>query len=174
VELATARRGVLLTRDSHPTALGYAVEARVVSRALASLGLLANAAIEDPLAPFRAAQLVIPKIRVADKRGARFEVAGLPDDRVSLVLGLPGRSFFKDQALTLDWKALKEKVGIAAPAASPTAIPKDGKAYLVARIPADAKIPPGLRAVAIVERGGEFGAARIFVSPTIELPSPQK
>lgn len=172
LELALARRALLLTRDRHPTALGYAVEARVVLATLASLGLARDPG-GDPLAPLRDAPLVIPKIRRLERPPLSFEVHGAPGDRVTLVLGPPGRSTVKEVALPIDWKAFESATGIGVPAAPLATIPNEGSVVL--RVPPPRRMPQGpVVAMAILERGGQFGAAQMLATAVTPVAFPPR
>ena len=161
-----ALRGLLLTRDRHPTPIGYEVEARVVARSLAGLGLLGSAPVEDPLEPVSRARVVVPTIRQPDPAATSFEISGEPGDRVCLLLGIEGDSRFKDEKIDLDWKGAQAQFKIPVPAAPMGEIGNNGKILLTVPV---AQCPPGLRAAAVLERGGPYGAASILVTPTIEI-----
>jgi hypothetical protein len=167
LELTLARRALLLTRDSHPTALGYEIEAAVVVQALASAGVVTGDSA-DPLAPFLAAKCETPILTPVKGSTSKFRVKAEPGDRVFLVLGVEGTTPFRGQRLPLDAKALERQCGVRIPAAPMAKAGPHGFALLEA-LPTARPLPPRVLAVAYVERGGEFGAARVLMTPVVEL-----
>lgn len=168
-EVAISRRSLLITRDRHPTALGYAVEARVVSAALVESGILQNFKPDDPLAPFAKAEIDIPKLKPSNTK-LSFEVFSKPGDRVNLVGGLPGESIYKETSIPIDWNSLQIRPPNISPPLTPVSeVGPRGSIEL--RIPEKLAItlPQGTRLIAVIERGGKFGAARILISNTIEF-----
>lgn len=167
-ELELARRSYLITRDCHPTALGYAIEARVVAAKLAEAGILKHYKSEDPLAPFAKAEIEIPKLRQLATRFA-FEVIAKPGDKVSLVAGIPGESIYKEVNIPIDYKSLQLRPPAIMPPVAPVAdAGPGGRAELVIPEKTLNLLKPGIKMLALIERGGQFGAARILITNTID------
>lgn len=169
--VAIARRSLILTRDCHPTALGYALEARVVAEALSRAGVLEHYQSPPALEPMGRAEIDIPKIRHKKDARGTVEVFSKPGDRVYLLAGIPGESYYRETSIPIDYKTLtKDAYRIQPPVAPVTELREAGRADL--RIDEDKfrRLPGNALLMAMIERGGQYGAARILISNTIGVP----
>jgi hypothetical protein len=167
-ERRIARMSTLLTRDRHPTALCYEIEARVVCAALANLGAVGKESVEPPLAPIQGIEMNPPLLRAVEDKPGLFRLFGKPGDRPQLVLGVPGQSQIKEIAIPLDWQQFKQAAG--EPLYLPSA-QSHREGWYEFQIPHGVlkKAPPKAAAIVVLERGGEFKAACIFLSNAVPL-----
>lgn len=164
-----ARRASILTRDRHPTGRGYSIEAIVVSDALSRAGILDGWKPKDPLEPMRTDPPKAPALERIPGEPSQFRLRTLKGDRAVLALGTPGESIVKEMSVPLNWKALRESTG-SSPLISANEKPdKDGFIHFTIPEAMLKALPPGARAIAVVERGGEFGAACVLCSNLVEL-----
>lgn len=167
-ELQVARRSTLLTRDYHPTAAGYRIEARVLAAELAKLHILPEAGIELPLAAMHREEISIPKLRRAAGRQGIIEVFTKPGDRVSILVGFAQPSVYRELSIPIDILTIKQQQNIRQPILAEAVADPGGKVEF--RLPpAVARGIPGARLLAWVERGGKFGAATAFISNSLAL-----
>lgn len=168
--LRIARRALLLTRDDHPTVLGYAMEAPRVLEALAAAQVLKNPQPAASVDLWQSAKLKIPTLRVAGAGGRFVEIEGLEaGDAATIVLGHTGTTSFKGLPLPLDPAPIRTTLGRDAMLPAPAG-PRG-----LARV-AIPELPPRLfplLAVAVVERGGKYGAARPLRSMPLTIPHPR-
>ncbi|MBL8692472.1 MAG: hypothetical protein JNJ88_00085 [Planctomycetes bacterium] len=168
--LRIARRALLLTRDDHPTVLGYAMEAPLVLEALATAQVLKSPKAASPVDLWGLAKLKIPVLRLAGASGRFVEIEGLePGDTATLWLGHAGTTSFKGLPLPLDPAPVRSALGRDALLSAPVG-PRG-----LARV-AIPELPPRLfplLAVAVVERGGKYGAARPLRSMPLTMLRPR-
>ncbi|MBI3820765.1 MAG: SGNH/GDSL hydrolase family protein [Planctomycetes bacterium] len=163
----TARRAALLTRDRHPTAKGYELESHVVGAVLAELGLLQNDAVYYDPTTFILSLPPAPRLSAAVGKPGTLHLSGIAGDRPVVVFGTRGNSLMKDVILPLDWRDLKDHHALET-VQQPSS--KNGGEFDFQLSPAFVtRLPAPAFAVAVVERGGEFSAASIFISNTIEI-----
>lgn len=168
-EESIARRGALLTRDRHPTAAGYALEARSVGAKLAEFGYIKKESADLDIPSFVKSLPFPPKLIKAPAQEGVFRFHGSAGDRPVLVLGFRGTSLYKDALVPVDHRTLRNQTSLE-PLHKVDVTSSDGKFYDFRLDRAFlAKLPPGVFAVAVAERGGNFGGACVFISNTIAI-----
>ncbi|MFN0205205.1 MAG: hypothetical protein ACKVS6_02690 [Planctomycetota bacterium] len=173
--LATARRSLLLTRDGHPTSVGYAVEARVVAGVLAEAGILKDYQYESPAALIQQMELYIPKLQKKPGFPGVYDVRGHSGDRVYLIAGLPGESYYRETLIPIDCKSLSQgPLQIKPPVAPIVELREPGIGELKLDPAAAKRLPENAQLIAVIERGGVFGGARILISNAVEYQKTAK
>ena len=108
LDYANFIRGSLVFLDTHPTPLGYELEARVVAAALKKSGAVRGLADEDPIVYLRQAKLAQPSIHQIPTVGAglAFSGVGRTDERFTILVGHPGSCVWRNLALPIDLEGI--------------------------------------------------------------------
>jgi len=152
-EEKVALDSVVLTRDGHPTPLGYRLEAIEVARALRAVGALDRDPSTSLGEVLRGVEATVPILRRIAGEGLAFEVSAKAGDRVILLLGTAGESF---------WRALPLPIQhIPGESPAPQAQTADAQGLARFAVPSDvaSKLGAGAFAVCIVERGEGWGSS---------------
>lgn len=166
--------GILLTKDSHPTAPGYAAEAAMVLQSLHLAGIATDSPDVEPLSQLPAVESQVPVLRQGrgTDGGLAFLYEGVAGDRVQVLFGVPpvpGTELsYNHTAMPIDVQSWRQG-GVMPETSVVTAADGSGRARL--QFPADmaASLRGASRAVAYVHRGGKGGAAQILLSEPIEF-----
>lgn len=173
VEARGAARAALLTRDQHPTPLGYEMEARIVAQALHEAGALPGYRPELASAPAVRDSFEIPVLRRAEGAQLAFEIVGKPGDVFSLVLGAPGRSEYAGAEISID--AAPFAAAVAARHKQRLTAKADDAGRARIEVPDEARDTLSRaargewRAACVISRGGTGGAAQVFATPAIPI-----
>ncbi len=161
---AASRGSLYLTRDRHPTALGYALEARAVANALRELGIPATSRTEDPLEVARAAHEPLPVLRRVADSAREVDLVARTGDRATLLVGTVGNSSWNGLEVPVDLVGSPEGFEIRSQEVSD---PSGAARFDLqgARSTGDAP----LVAACVIERDGRAGAARILFTDPIPL-----
>ncbi|MBI3820616.1 MAG: SGNH/GDSL hydrolase family protein [Planctomycetes bacterium] len=147
------RRAQYLVKDRHPAPAGYDVEASLVIKKLAGMGIVGNACIEEieAFAPDRAPGQ--PAVAQAAGAPAKFEIRGTPGDDVVLLFGAAGSSVLDKITIPLDATALDKTVPDISLQRIHGVLGADGKTILSVDGEIIQKLPAKAFALCIASRG---------------------
>ncbi|MBI3820011.1 MAG: hypothetical protein HY286_15045 [Planctomycetes bacterium] len=168
IALATAS-GLILTKDSHPTPIGYQMEACVMLDVLKSAGIATDAPSTDLLTFIPNLKDVVPILRAGGTAAEPvFLYEGNAKDRVQVLFGRAGKCEHEHVPIPLDLFSWRPKSNLME-SATITVADASGHARISFNTPSMITLQSATHAIAYVHRGGMGGAAQVVISEPLEL-----